>query len=70
MLSVKKIREIPAAVARFAGEVKVELQKCVWPTRPELLGSTVVVITATLILAVYVGASDALIAGVLRYIIR
>ena len=64
------MREIPAAVARFAGEVKVELQKCVWPTRPELLGSTLVVIAATLLLAVFVGMSDALIAGVLRYIIR
>jgi len=67
---MKKIGEIPAAVARFFGEVRVELHKCEWPTRSELVGSTVVVIVAMLILAVYVGLGDTVIAAALRYLIR
>ncbi len=57
-------------MSTFFGEVRTELHKCVWPTRSELLESTLVVVISVLILGVYVGLSDALIMGVLNIVIR
>lgn len=54
----------------FLGEVRQELSKCTWPTRPELLESTVVVVISCLILASYVGVSDYLLMQLMSVIIR
>jgi preprotein translocase subunit SecE len=50
--------------------VQVELKKCTWPTRPELLESTVVVVVAMLILGAAVGFSDLVLNLILRLVIR
>jgi len=42
----------------FLKEVKQELSKVSWSTREELMGSTVVVIVITFILAFYIGIVD------------
>ncbi|NCD32698.1 MAG: preprotein translocase subunit SecE [Spartobacteria bacterium] len=55
---------------QFLLEVKVELKKCTWPTRKELMDSTVVVIISLVLLGVYVGLSDAVSMGFLRLVIR
>ncbi len=56
-----------AAVKKFIGEVKVELDKCSWPWDPnqtgfkkykELRDSTVVVILSVILLAGFVTSSD------------
>lgn len=54
----------------FFTEVQVELKKCSWPTRPELLESTVVVVVAVLILAAVVGVSDLVLNMLLQAVIR
>ena len=54
----------------FFEEVKIELKKCAWPTKPELMESTVVVIVASVILGMFVGLSDFGLAMFLRTIIR
>lgn len=48
----------------------MELKKCTWPTRSELLESTVVVIVASAILAVVVSLSDVVLNTFIRVIIR
>jgi preprotein translocase subunit SecE len=58
------------AVRTFLEEVRGELKKCSWPTRPELIDSTVVVIVSVVIVAVFVGASDLILMGLLRVVIR
>jgi len=53
--------KVPALVMRFAtfiNEVSVELKKSTWPTRPELLDSTIVVILSVIALGVLLGISD------------
>ncbi|OGX15778.1 MAG: preprotein translocase subunit SecE [Omnitrophica WOR_2 bacterium RBG_13_41_10] len=45
----------------FLSEVKAELGKVSWSTRQELIGATIVVITATFILAVFIGMIDLLL---------
>ncbi len=42
----------------FIGEVRNELRKSTWPTRNELVESTVVVILSVILFAVFVAACD------------
>ncbi|MFH1798015.1 MAG: preprotein translocase subunit SecE [Candidatus Omnitrophota bacterium] len=45
-------------VGTFIGQVKVEMKKVAWPSKQELINSTVIVIVSTLILALYIGVCD------------
>ena len=67
---MKKVREAIAGFRAFLEEVRAELKKCAWPTRSELLESTVVVIISVVILAAFVGVSDLLVGGFLNVVIR
>jgi len=42
----------------FIKEAKIELGKVAWSTRQELMSSTVVVISVTAIMAVFIGVID------------
>ncbi len=67
---MKKIVELINALKTFLGEVKAELKKCTWPTRHELMGSTMVVVVSVAILGVFVGLSDTTLMGLLRAVLR
>ena len=67
---MSKLQQAIDGVKTFVGDVQAELKKCSWPTRSELMDSTVVVIVSVLIVGVFVGVSDVLLWGVLRMIIR
>ena len=67
---MKKIVELIGALKTFLGEVQAELKKCTWPTRQELLGSTMVVVVSVVILGVFVGLSDTTLMGLLRAVLR
>jgi len=59
-------------VGRFGGfisEVGEELKKSAWPTRPELLESTVMVIVSVVMLAAFVGVCDLFLMRLLKLII-
>jgi preprotein translocase subunit SecE len=43
---------------QFLREVKVELKKVTWPSKRELIGSTIVVIVFVFIVAAYLGLID------------
>ena len=42
-----KLRNIVIGFRTFVDEVQIELKKCAWPTKPELMESTVMVIVAS-----------------------
>ena len=65
-----KIRQGIAGFKSFIDEVQTELKKCAWPTKPELMESTIVVIVASILLAVFVGLSDFGLVQALSTIIR
>ncbi len=67
---MKKIVEQINALKTFLGEVQAELKKCTWPTRQELIGSTMVVVVSVIILGVFVGLSDTTLMGLLRAVLR
>ena len=57
-------------IKKFFIEVKKELFKVSWPSRDEILGSTIIVLTVSVILAVFVGLIDLMFANVIKGIIR
>ncbi len=65
-----KLGRMVAQFQEFLGEVRLELSKCTWPTRPELMESTVVVVISCLILAAFVGVSDGVLMHLMSVIIR
>jgi preprotein translocase subunit SecE len=54
---------------QFLKEVKVELMKVTWPSRGELIGSTIIVVVLSLIVAVYVGFLDFILSSLFGRII-
>ncbi len=57
-------------VGGFFSETKQELAKVNWPTRDELIGSTMLVIVVTLILSVLVFFIDVALGFLMRIVIR
>jgi len=60
----------PARIKEFAGEVKSEFKKIVWPDRKVTLGSTGVVIILVFLVSIYLGAVDLFIGKLVSYILR
>ncbi|MCX5697813.1 MAG: preprotein translocase subunit SecE [Candidatus Omnitrophica bacterium] len=54
----------------FLREVKQELTKVSWSTRSELMGSTVVVMVITLILAAFIGLIDLVLSKILTIVFK
>lgn len=45
-------------IKKFLKEVLAELRKVTWPTKEELVGSTIVTIVVSLIVAIFIGIVD------------
>ena len=45
-------------IKKFLKEVVAELRKVTWPTKDELIGSTIVVIVVSLVIAIFIGIVD------------
>lgn len=50
-------------VVVFLREVRAELVKVNWPSQPELIGSTTVVIVLSVVLAIFIGLVDFLLSA-------
>jgi preprotein translocase subunit SecE len=59
-----------ARIQEFVQEVLAEFRKVTWPTRSELVNSTVVVIVVTVVLAFFLGGVDIVLARVVERILR
>ena len=55
---MNKAQQAVTSVRTFFEEVWAELKKCAWPTGRELRESSIVVIVAVLLLAVYISLCD------------
>ncbi|MBU0570648.1 MAG: preprotein translocase subunit SecE [Candidatus Omnitrophica bacterium] len=56
-------------VGKFLGQVKAEMGKVAWPSKDELISSTVVVIVATLLLGVFIGVCDLVLSRTVNLLI-
>lgn len=57
-----------AKIRVFFEETAEELKKCTWPTRPQLLESTLLVIVALIILAIFVTSVDWLLLKAINFV--
>jgi preprotein translocase subunit SecE len=67
---MERIKVFFKDAAQFFREVKVELQKVTFPTRQETVGSTIVVLVLTVIVAVYLGLSDWALARIVQMLLQ
>lgn len=54
----------------FLQQVKLELGKVSWPSKPELIASTLIVIVATVFLASFIGIVDFILSRLLEIVLR
>jgi preprotein translocase subunit SecE len=62
--------KIFTTIATFLKEVKAELGKVSWSTRPELVGSTTVVIVLTSLIGVFIFVIDFTLARLLSLLLK
>lgn len=54
----KKMKNLINKVIQFLKDVRFELGKVTWPSRRELLGSTVIVMIMSVIVSIFIGVVD------------
>ena len=64
-----RVKNFWEAVKKFLREVRVEMARVAWPTRNDIIASTIVVLLAVVVLTVIVSAWDQLISWIVRWII-
>jgi len=57
-----------AKITKFLREVWTELNKVTWPTKQELIGSTIVTVVVTLIISIFIGIVDRVLSLVTKTI--
>lgn len=67
---MNKVGQWVGSARTFIGEVKTELLKCNWPTKPELWESTIVVMASVALITIAVGFSDLILLKLMGLIIR
>ena len=55
-------------VAGFFNDIKLEMLKVSWPTKDELIGSTIIVIVSLAILSLFIGICDLLLSKIVNII--
>lgn len=69
-MQMEKVKQFFQTSVEFFREVKIELLKVTFPTRQETLGSTLVVLVLTTIVAIYLGFSDWALAKLMRALLQ
>ena len=55
-------------VALFFKDIKLEMSKVSWPTKDELIGSTIIVLVSLAILALFIGICDIFLSKIVNII--
>lgn len=56
-------------MGNFFSQVNMEMRKVSWPTKDELVSSTIVVLLSTFFLAAFVGVADIILSRVVNFLI-
>ena len=59
-----------ARITTFVGSVREELKQVTWPTREEILGSSLVVLVGVILLSSFVSTCSFLLSRAARFILR
>ena len=63
-----KVKNFFSSIPRFLGEVKAEMKKVSFPTRDEVVGTTIVVLVTSVVFAVYLWAADLIIVQLFKMV--
>ena len=63
-----KFREFLASIPRFFREVKIEMSKVSFPSKDEVVGTTMVVLAASVVFAFYLWIADLVIVQLFKVI--
>ena len=61
-------QEMPNKAVTFFKDIKLEMTKVAWPTREELIGSTVIVLVSLAILSAFIGVCDLFLSKIVNII--
>ncbi len=64
------MQSVLAKTKEFLDEVKIELGKVTWPTRRETMATAWVVVVIVLLISLYLGACDVVLAKLMRFVLR
>ncbi len=67
---MEKVKAFFETTLQFFREVRGELQKVTFPTRQETVGSTVVVLVLTVLIAAFLGFSDWALAMIVKMLLQ
>jgi preprotein translocase subunit SecE len=70
MNPAESIREWAQNAKQFYSDVRSEMKKVSWPSRQEVIGTTIVVIVAVFFFGLYLGAVDQLLGMGLSWVLR
>ncbi len=57
-------------VLKYLEETKLELKKVNWPSKPEIIGSTIVVIVTSLLISAFLYVVDTSLSTVVNFLLR
>ena len=63
-----KVKDFFSSIPRFLGEVKAEMKKVSFPTRDEVVGTTIVVLVTSVVFAVYLWVADMVIVQLFKMV--
>jgi preprotein translocase subunit SecE len=66
---MEKIKQTINRALQFLTQARAELKKVTWPTRKQTLASTAVVMVIVVIIAIYLGVVDFILAKVVKTIL-
>ncbi|MBM3329328.1 MAG: preprotein translocase subunit SecE [Calditrichaeota bacterium] len=55
--------------AKYIGDVRTEMAKVIWPTRQQLIESSVIVVVLSIILAIFTFGVDVILNRILKFIL-
>jgi len=55
-------------ITKFLKEVVAELRKVTWPTKDELIGSTIVTVVVSVIVSIFIGIVDRVLTFIVQII--
>jgi preprotein translocase subunit SecE len=59
-----------AKASQFVKEVRIELGKVTWPTRKEVISSTIVVVVFSIVVSIFIGVVDLILSQLAGLILQ
>ncbi len=65
---LEKVRNSLSSIPQFLGEVKAEMKKVSFPSRDEVVGTTIVVLITSVVFAIYLWLADMVIVQLFKMV--